>query len=32
MVLRMGLIMIWLLVIEGMGEDLEKLGIGKIII
>ena len=32
MVLRMRLIMIRLLVIGSMGEDLEKLGIGKIII
>ena len=32
MVLRMRLIMILLLVIEGMGGDLEKLGIRKIII
>ena len=34
MVLRMRLIMIWLIVTEciGGGEDLEKLGTGKIII
>ena len=32
MVLRMRLIMIRLLVIGSMGGDLEKLGIGKIII
>ena len=32
MVLRTRLIVIRLLVLGGMGEDLEKLGIGKIII
>ena len=32
MVLRMRLIKIWLLVTGGMGRDLDKLGIGKVII
>ena len=32
MVLRMRLIITLLLVVGGIGEDLEKLGIGKIII
>ena len=32
MVLKMRLIMILLLVVGGIGKDLEKLGIGKIII
>ena len=30
--LKMRMVMIWLLVTGGMGGDIEKLGIGKIII